>query len=72
MMLMMFLMMGGGLIVVLLAVGVIAFAFAVRPQLNKMGPSQTSRTPLELMKARYASGEISREAYNQLRQTLEG
>ena len=65
-------MMGFGLIVLLLLIGVVAYAFGWRPQFNQTWPAQTSQTPLEILEARYARGEITREEYNQMRQDLEG
>jgi putative membrane protein len=65
-------MMGFGLILVLVIVGAIAYALGWRPQFNQTGPAQTSQTPLEILKARYARGEISREEYDQMRKDLEG
>ena len=56
----------------ILIVGVIAYALGWRPQFNQTKPAPTSPTPLELLKARYARGAISREEYDQLRQDLEG
>ncbi len=65
-------MMGFGLIIPLLVIGAIAYALGWRPQSNQTGPAQTGQTPLELLKARYARGEISREQYDQIRRDLEG
>lgn len=65
-------MMGFGLIIPLLLIGGIAYALGWRPQLNQTGPAPTSQTPLELLKARYARGEISRAEYDQMRRDLEG
>jgi putative membrane protein len=64
-------MMGSGLIVALVIAGAVAYALGWRPQLNQRDPAQTSRTPLEILKARYARGEISREEYEQMRLDLE-
>ena len=64
-------MMGFGLIIPLLVIGAIAYALGWRPQSNQTGPAQTGHTPLELLKARYARGEISREEYEQMRRDLE-
>jgi putative membrane protein len=64
-------MMGFGLIIPLLVIGAIAYALGWRPQSNQTGPAQTSETPLALLKARYARGEISREEYDQMRLDLE-
>ena len=65
-------MMGFGLIFVLVIVGAIAYALGWRPQFNQTGPAQTNQTPLEILKARRARGEITREEYDQMRQDLEG
>ena len=63
-------MMGFDLILVLVIVGGIAYALGWRPQFNQTGPAQTKQTPLELLKARYARGEISREQYELMKQDL--
>lgn len=65
-------MMGVGLILTLGIVGAIAYALGWRPQFNQTGRAKNSETPLEILKARYARGEISREEYEQLRRDLEG
>ena len=65
-------MMGFGLIVLLFLIGVVAYAIGWRPQFNQTWPAQTSQTPLEILKARYAGGEITREVYDQMRRDLEG
>ena len=65
-------MMGFELILVLVIVGGIAYALGWRPQVNQSGPAQTKQTPLELLKERYARGEISHEEYDQMRQDLQG
>jgi len=64
-------MMGLGLIVPLLLIGIVAYALGWRPQFNQIGPAQTNQTPLEILKARYARGEISREEYDQMHGDLE-
>lgn len=65
-------MMGFGLIVPLLLIGVVAFALGLRPQSDGTKPAQTGQTPVEILKARYAHGDITREAYDQMRRDLEG
>lgn len=65
-------MMGFGLIVPLFLIGVVAYAFGWRPQFNQTGPAQTSQTPADILKARYAGREITREEYDQMRHDLEG
>jgi putative membrane protein len=65
-------MMGFGLIVPLLLIGGIAYALGWRRQFNQTRPDPTRQTSLELLKARFARGEISREEYEQIRRDLEG
>lgn len=65
-------MMGIDLIFLVVIVGGIAYALGWRPQSNQTKPAQTSQTPLEILKARYAAGEISREEYERMRLDLEG
>lgn len=65
-------MMGLGLIGPLLLIGIVAYALGWRPQFNQTGSAQTSQAPLEILKARYARGEISCEEYDQTRRDLEG
>lgn len=65
-------MMGFGLIVPLLLIGLVAYAIGWRPQLNQSGLAPTSQPPVEVLKARYARGEITREEYEQTRRDLEG
>jgi len=60
------------LIVPLLLIGVVVYALGWRPQSNQTSPAPTSQTPLEILKARYARDEISREEYEQVRRDLEG
>ena len=71
-MIMMTMMMGFGLLVPLLLMGVVVYALGWRPQPNQTEPAQTSQTPLEILKARYVGGEISREEYEQMSRDLEG
>lgn len=65
-------MMGSFLIVPLLLIGVVAYLLGLRPQSDHTRPAQTSQSPFEILKARYARGEITREEYDQLRQDLQG
>jgi len=64
-------MLGVGLIVPLILVGVIAYALGWRPQINQTGSAPTNQTPEEILKARYARDEITREEYEQIRRDLE-
>lgn len=65
-------MMAFGIIIPLLIVGAVAYALGWRPQFNQTWPAQADQTPLEILKARYARGEISREEYEGMRRDLEG
>jgi putative membrane protein len=65
-------MMGFGLIIPLVLIGALAYALGWRPQVNQTGPAPTKQSPLDVLKARYARGEISREEYEQARRDLEG
>ena len=60
-----------GLIVPLLLIGLLAYALGWRPQSNQSGPAQSSQTPLEILRARYARGEITHEEYEQMRRDVE-
>jgi len=68
----MLLMMGLWLIVPLLLIGSVASALGWWPQLHSTGSTQTNQTPFEILQARYARGEISREEYDQIHHDLEG
>ena len=65
-------MMESGLILALPIAGAIAYALGWRPQFNQMSLAQTSQTPVEILKARCARGEFTREEYDQMRRDLEG
>ncbi len=65
-------MMGFELILIAAIVGAIAYAAGWRPQFAATGPAQSSQSPEEILKARYARGEITREEYDQMRQDLKG
>jgi uncharacterized membrane protein len=71
-MILMMLMMGLGLIVPLILIGVVAYALGFRPQLNQTKPAETSQTPLDILKARYARGEITGAEYDQMSRALQG
>lgn len=65
-------MMGFWLIVPLFLIGLVAYGLGWRPPFHQNGSAQTSQTALEILKARYARGEISREKYDQMHHDLEG
>jgi putative membrane protein len=62
-------MMGFDLLLIVI-VGAIAYAIGWRPQFRQTKSTQTGQTPLEILQARYAQGEISREEYEQMRLDL--
>ena len=64
--------MGLGLIVPLLLIGFVAYALGWRLQFNHIGRSSTGETPIDILKARYVRGEISRVEYEQMHRDLEG
>lgn len=66
-------MMGFGLIFVILIIGAVAYAVGWRPQFNqtRSASNNQNQTPLDILKSRYARGEISREEYEQMRRDLE-
>jgi uncharacterized membrane protein len=65
-------MMGFELILVpLILISVVAYALGWRPQFNQTKPAQTRQPSEEILKARYARGEITREEYEQMRWDLE-
>jgi putative membrane protein len=68
---MMMLMMGFWLLVPLLLIGDVVYALGRRPRFSQTDLAQTSQTPLEILKARYAGGQISREEYDQIHRDLE-
>jgi uncharacterized membrane protein len=59
-------------LVPLVLIGAVAYALVRRPRFNQTDPTQPSHTPAEILKARYASGEITRAEYDQIRRDLEG
>lgn len=65
-------MMMGFDLILLVIVGAIVYALGWRPQLNQTRPAKTSQTPVEILKARYAGGEITREVYVQMRRYILG
>ena len=61
-----------GLFLPVLLIAALAIAFGWRPGLMTTNRSYGNRqTPLDVLKERYARGEISREAYEEMRRDLE-
>lgn len=71
-MMLMMLLMGLGLIAPLLLIGAVVYALGFRPQFNQTKPTETSQTSLDILKARYARGEITSADYEQMRRALQG
>ena len=65
-------MMGLGLLVPLVLIGIVVYALGWRPQFNQSLPVPASETPVDILKARYARGEMSRAEYEKMQQDLEG
>lgn len=68
-------MMGFGLIWVVLIVAVVAYLMGWRPENLNVGAPREDRAqkaPLEILKERYARGEITKEAYHDMRADVEG
>lgn len=63
-------MMGLDLLLIVL-VGAAIYASGWRPKFNQIRPANTSQTAVEILKARYAGGEISHEEFEQMRRDLE-
>ena len=65
-------MMGFELIIIVLLIGGVAYALGWRPDFNQMMSTQRKQTPLEMLKARFARGEISSAEFEQIRRDLSG
>jgi putative membrane protein len=65
-------MMGFGILIPILLVLAIVYGLGWRPgSASPIGPSASRQTPLEVLKERYARGEISRQEYEQILHDLE-
>ena len=70
-------MMGFGLIWVLLIIAVVAYLMGWRPEnLNLGGPRErhepgSGQAPVDILKERYARGEITKEEFKRMRADLE-
>ncbi len=64
-------MMFGFFLIPLAIIGTILFVLGWKPQLPQTKPPDTGQTPLEILKARYARGEMTREEFEQARKVLE-
>jgi len=65
--------MGFGLLGTILVIGLVAYLLGWRPQGNQnifgIGDNQ-QQSPLEILKARYARGEISKQEFEEMRRDL--
>lgn len=66
-------MMGGGFLVFLLLIAVVAYALGWRPDFLEGTGSRgrSGESPADILKRRYAQGEISKEQYEQMRRDLD-
>lgn len=55
-----------------LVIGGVVCAIGWRPRSNTAQPTQPSQPPEEILKERFARGEITREEYEQIHRDLEG
>ncbi len=62
---------GGGFMWIFWIVLILVIVWAVRAGLNSGGGSRNQRTPLEILKERYARGEIDRETFERMKKDLE-
>jgi putative membrane protein len=61
-----------GLLIPIILIAVVAYAFGWRPgQQTTIGSFGNRQTPLDVLKERYARGEISRETYEEMRRDLQ-
>ena len=61
-----------GLLIPILLIAALAYAFGWRPgQGATLGSFGNRQTPLDVLKERYARGEISREVFEEMRRDLE-
>lgn len=64
-------MMGGGLMMLLVWIAPIALiVWGAAGLRERKRPSRLDQTPLEILRRRYASGEISQEEFDQARRVL--
>ena len=64
-------MMGFGLLFIFLLVSLVAYALGWRPQsTNSQKPIDSQPTPLDVLKERYARGEIGQNEYHKMCQEL--
>ncbi len=65
-------MMFGFFVLPFVIIGAILYGLGWRPQFPQSKLPEAGQTPLEILKARYARGDITRDEYDQARKALEG
>ncbi len=65
-------MMFGFFVIPFVIIGAFLYALGWKPQLPPIRPPAAGQTPLEMLKARYARGEMTHEEYEQARNVLQG
>ena len=63
-------MMGFGLIFTILLIAAVAYTLGWRPQTQAQSQIGADETPLDILKARYARGEISKTEFETMRDQL--
>ena len=63
-------MMGFGALVTILALVAVVYVLGWRPQSSRPAHVEVSESALDILKARYARGEISKTEYQEMRQDL--
>jgi putative membrane protein len=64
-------MMGFGLLFVIVVVGAVAYAGGWRPQWGQSVEHESRSSAIDIVRERYARGEISKAEYEQIRHDLE-
>ncbi len=54
-----------------LTIGIVAYVLGWRPQFLQAGSPPTGQTPLDMLKARYARGEITQEQFQEMRRAID-
>ncbi len=60
----------GGIFMILLWVGLIALLVWGVMKISKSGGTESKKEPLDIVKERYAKGEISKEEFEQIKKDL--
>ena len=60
-----------GLLFPILLIAALAYAFGWRPGNTTLGSFGNRQTPLDVLKERYARGEINRDVYEEMKRDLQ-